>query len=113
MTCIFCNIITGQIPTTLRYQDDQIIAIDDITPQAPHHLLIIPREHIATINDLNADHGALVGHMVLSARTLAQQLGIDKAGYRLVLNCNADGGQAVYHIHLHLLGGRHMKWPPG
>lgn len=113
MDCIFCKIVNGEIPAKLAYEDEQIIAFDDIDPKAPQHKLIVPREHINTINDLKAEHQALVGHMILSAQKIAKSIGVAEPGYRLVLNCNADGGQAVYHIHLHLLGGRTMGWPPG
>jgi histidine triad (HIT) family protein len=111
--CLFCKIIAGEVPATMRYEDDRVVAFDDISAQAPVHYLIVPKAHIETVNDLTADHEALVGHMVLVAKQLAADLKIEEAGYRLVLNCNSEGGQAVYHIHLHLLGGRQMGWPPG
>jgi histidine triad (HIT) family protein len=113
MDCIFCKIIKGEIPAPLIYEDEQVVAFADIAPQAPVHKLIVPRLHIATLNDLQADQGALVGHMTLVGQKLAASLGLAERGYRLVFNCNAEGGQAVYHIHLHLLGGRQMAWPPG
>lgn len=112
MDCIFCKIAQGEMGE-LIYEDKQVVAFNDIDPKAPHHILIIPREHIATINDTTASHNELLGHMVQVAKNLAQEQGIAEAGYRLVLNCNKGGGQAVYHIHLHLLGGRQMAWPPG
>lgn len=111
--CIFCKIAAGGIPATIVYQDDQIVAFNDINPQAAHHVIIIPQKHIATLNALEDDDNELMGHMIKSASMLAKQLGIADDGYRLVMNCNEKGGQTVYHIHLHLLGGRHMHWPPG
>ncbi len=111
--CIFCKIASGDIPAKLACQNERVIAFHDLNPQAPHHLLIVPRRHIATLNDLSADEAPLVGEMVDIARQLGEQLGFAQSGYRLVFNCNADGGQSVYHIHLHLLGGRSLRWPPG
>lgn len=113
MTCIFCDIVAGKIPAKLLFQDDDCIAFTDIDPKAPHHILIIPKQHIATINDLDSNNSHLVSKMFLIAKDIAQQLNIAEAGYRLVINCNSAGGQAVYHIHLHLLAGRQMQWPPG
>ena len=113
MNCLFCKIAAGEIPTTLIYEDDQIVAFNDIAPQAPHHVLIIPRKHIATTNDLIAENNTLIGDMMLVAKKIATSLNIADAGYRVIMNCNKNGGQAVYHIHLHLLGGRQMQWPPG
>ena len=111
--CIFCKIVSGEIKTEFIHQDDQIVAFKDINPQAPTHIQIIPRRHIETILDLTEDDAGLVGHMLLTANKLAKDSGISQSGYRLVFNCKRDGGQEVYHIHLHLLGGRRMKWPPG
>lgn len=111
--CLFCKILAKEIPAKIIYEDDQVIAFEDINPQAPIHALIIPREHIATINDLEPKHNALIGHMLQVAKKLAHAQGIDTRGYRVLMNCNADGGQAVFHIHMHLLGGRHLNWPPG
>jgi histidine triad (HIT) family protein len=113
MSCLFCKIVTGEIRATILFEDNDIIAFPDINPQAPSHLLIIPKRHIATINDIVPTDQQLIGKMVLIAKQLAHQAGQSLAGYRLVFNVNADGGQAVYHIHLHLLGGRQMIWPPG
>jgi histidine triad (HIT) family protein len=113
MDCIFCKIIAGEIPSNLLYQDQDVIAFNDINPAAPQHKLIVPRRHIATINDLTLADAPLIGHMVLVAKKIAAENEMAESGYRLVLNCNSDGGQAVYHIHLHLLGGRAMHWPPG
>ena len=111
--CIFCKIVAGEIPSETVFEDELCLAFRDINPGAPTHILIIPKEHIATLNDLTEDHQATIGHILLVARTLAAQLGVDASGYRLVANCNSDGGQAVFHIHFHLLGGRRLSWPPG
>ena len=111
--CLFCKIVAGQIPATIVFQDDHVVAFRDITPRAPTHVLIVPRRHIASLNDLGADDDALVGEMVRAAATIASKEGLADRGYRTVFNCNADAGQTVFHIHLHLLGGRTMAWPPG
>jgi len=111
--CLFCKIVAGQIPATIVFQDDHVVAFRDITPRAPTHVLIVPRRHIASLNDLVADDDALVGQMVRAAATIARKEGLADRGYRTVFNCNADAGQTVFHIHLHLLGGRTMAWPPG
>lgn len=113
MNCIFCKIAAKEIPANIVYSNDHVIAFDDLHPQAPHHKVIIPRKHIATLNDLTSDDTLLMGHMIQAAKDLAKQLNIAEDGYRVVINCNAGGGQTVFHIHLHLLGGRSMKWPPG
>lgn len=113
MDCLFCKIAQGQIPADVVYEDDEIMAFRDIAPQAPTHILLIPKSHIPTINDVDAQHQNLVGRLVVSARKLANEHHIDEDGYRLVFNVNQHGGQAVYHIHLHLLGGRQLSWPPG
>jgi len=113
MECLFCKIVDKTIPADWVYEDDQVIAFNDINPQAPVHQLIIPRQHIATINDLDTSHKLLVGHMVTVARDLAAEAGMAENGYRLLFNVNSGGGQEVYHIHLHLVGGRQMTWPPG
>lgn len=111
--CLFCKIASGDIPAKIIYQDDLAVAFDDINPQAPHHKIIIPRKHIATLNDVKEEDHQLIGHMVKTAATLAKQLNIADDGYRLVTNCNAGAGQTVFHLHMHLLGGRQMTWPPG
>lgn len=111
--CLFCGIANGDIPAAIVYQDERLLAFKDINPQAPTHLLLIPRAHVATLDDLSADHDDLVGEMVRRASLIARELGHAENGYRTVLNCNADGGQSVFHIHLHLLAGRPMTWPPG
>lgn len=113
MDCLFCKIANKEIDSDIVYEDDQVVAFKDINPQAPIHLLIIPRKHIATINDLQPEDKPLTGHMLAVGQQLAQQLNIADDGYRLLFNCNQAGGQMVYHIHLHLLGGRQMTWPPG
>jgi histidine triad (HIT) family protein len=112
MDCLFCKILEGEIPAERVYEDDQVIAFRDINPQAPFHCLIIPRKHIATLNDIADDDREVVGHMIQAASKIAQQQGFDQDGYRTVFNCNTHGGQTVYHIHLHLLGGKPMGWPP-
>ncbi|WP_299196023.1 histidine triad nucleotide-binding protein [uncultured Amphritea sp.] len=112
MDCLFCKILNNEIPADIIYEDDKVIAFNDISPQAPTHALIIPRKHIATLNDIDADDCGLVGHMVMVAGKIAEQQGFDADGYRTVFNCNSHGGQTVYHIHLHLLGGKPMGWPP-
>jgi histidine triad (HIT) family protein len=111
--CLFCRIISGQIPGQFVHQDDQLVAIRDINPQAPLHVLIVPRRHIATLNDLNPDDDALVGAMNRAAAAIAQENGYADRGYRTVFNCNREAGQTVFHIHLHLLAGRGLTWPPG
>ena len=113
MDCIFCKIAKGELPADIVYEDDQVVAFRDIVAQAPSHILIIPRKHISTLNDLNVGDTELMGHLTLSAQTVAQKLGLAENGYRLVMNCNDDGGQTVFHIHMHLLGGRRLQWPPG
>ncbi len=111
--CLFCKILEGDIPTHLVYQDDQVIAFNDINPQAPIHLLVIPRKHISTLNEITDADTPIVGHMVKIAQQLAQANNLDEKGYRMVMNCNEHGGQTIFHIHLHLLGGRQLQWPPG
>lgn len=113
MDCIFCKIIHREIESKIIYEDEHVIAFDDNNPQAPQHKLIIPKEHVANLNDLTADKLNLTGYLIAAAQKLAKTLNIADTGYRLVMNCNVEGGQTVSHIHLHLLGGRHMTWPPG
>ena len=110
MECLFCKIASGEMPANIIYQDDEIIAFDDIYPKTPYHKLIIPRKHIATVNNLLPEDADLVGRMVLVAQKIATELAIATSGYRLVINCNKDGGQAVYHLHVHLLGGCPIPW---
>lgn len=111
--CLFCHIVAGEIPAKIAYKDDDVLAFHDINPQAPLHVLIIPRKHIATINDLATDDAELVGRLYLAAKKIAAEAGYAEEGYRVVMNCGADAGQTVFHIHLHLLAGRHLTWPPG
>ena len=111
--CLFCKIVSGDIPATIVHQDEHLIAFKDINPQAPMHVLIIPRRHIATLSDLAETDDQLVGEMVRRAAAIARQEGHADRGYRTVINCNADAGQTVFHIHLHVLGGRTLAWPPG
>lgn len=111
MNCIFCDIACGRASVPLIHEDDQVVAFHDSNPQAPTHVLVIPREHVTTLNDLK--DAALAGRLVMAARQVAGELRLAEDGYRLVLNCNRAGGQSVWHVHLHLLGGRHMGWPPG
>jgi histidine triad (HIT) family protein len=111
--CLFCRIIAGQIPGAIVYQDDRLVAFKDINPQAPMHVLIVPRRHIASLNELSSGDDALVGEMIRRAAALAKEHGHADRGYRTVFNCNADAGQTVFHIHLHVLGGRTFTWPPG
>ena len=110
--CIFCKIAAGEIPTDFVYQDDDVVAFRDITPQAPTHVLIIPRHHVSTLLDVGAE-SALLGRMQHAAVQIARQEGLDERGFRLVVNCLEEAGQSVFHLHLHLLGGRRLGWPPG
>ena len=112
-SCLFCRITAHDIPANIVHEDQRLVAFHDIRPQAPTHLLIIPRDHIATLNDLEPAHREVVGEMHLLARELARAEGLEEAGWRLVMNCGAAAGQTVFHIHLHLLGGRTLGWPPG
>jgi histidine triad (HIT) family protein len=111
--CLFCRIAAGQIPSRKVFEAEDLMAFEDINPQAPVHLLVIPRRHIPTLNDLSPADDALVGRMHRVAADLAKERGIADNGYRIVMNCNAHAGQSVWHIHLHLLGGRPLNWPPG
>jgi len=113
MSCLFCKIAAGEIPAAKVYEDDRVIAINDINPQAPMHVLVLPKQHIATLNDLSPADDDLVGVMVRTAAKIAKDRGYDGPGFRTVFNCNAQAGQTVFHIHLHVLGGRVMSWPPG
>jgi histidine triad (HIT) family protein len=110
---LFGKIIKGEIPADKVYEDDEVLAFRDINPQAPTHILIIPKKPIATINDIQPEDAPLIGKLFLTARKLAADLGFAEEGYRVVMNCNAGAGQTVFHIHLHLLGGRPFSWPPG
>jgi len=111
--CLFCKIAQGEIPADIIYEDDRVIAFDDIHPKAPVHKLIIPRKHIATVNDLDPKDNELIGHMTQIAKKLAKDFKVDQSGYRILMNCNKNAGQEVFHLHMHLLGGRILTWPPG
>ena len=111
--CIFCKIAAGTIPAGIVYQNDDVLAFRDLNPQAPTHILVIPKKHIATTNDITTSDAALIGNMYLAAKQIAKDEGIADNGYRTVMNCNRGAGQTVFHIHLHVLGGRAMGWPPG
>jgi len=111
--CLFCRIVSGEIPASKVYEDDEVMAFNDINPQAPLHVLVIPKRHISTTNDLSTQDDALIGTLVRRAAAIAREKGYADRGYRSVLNCNAEAGQTVFHIHLHLLAGRGLGWPPG
>jgi histidine triad (HIT) family protein len=113
LACLFCEISAGRIPSRIAYQDEEVLAFHDITPQAPNHVLLIPRKHISSLMDLSPADDAVVGTLVRRGRDLAKELGLGERGFRLVFNCGEDAGYSVYHVHLHLLGGRSLKWPPG
>ena len=113
MSCLFCKIINREIPSSIVYEDDRVLAFNDINPQASTHVLVVPKRHIPTLNDLHADDDGIVGELVRRAAAIAAERGIDAAGYRTVFNTNRDAGQTVFHIHLHLIGGRSLAWPPG
>ena len=110
--CLFCKIVEGQIPADKVHEDDDVIAFRDINPQAPVHLLVVPRRHIASLNDASSEDQALLGRILLAARNLAQKEGVG-SGYRVVNNCGESAGQSVFHLHFHVLGGRALTWPPG
>lgn len=111
--CIFCKIAAGEIGTDLLHQDDHVVAFHDLNPQAPFHCLVIPRQHIASLDDFDDTHAELIGRLYLAARDIARAEGFAADGYRTVMNCGRDGGQTVFHIHLHVLAGRRLTWPPG
>lgn len=111
--CIFCKIIKGDIPCDKVYEDDKVIAFKDINPEAPVHVLIIPKEHISSVNDLSESNCDVISHIFITAKNIAKNMGINESGYRIVNNCGEDGGQTVHHIHFHMLGGRSLNWPPG
>src|ERR671913_45418 len=113
MSCLFCLIVEGKIPASKVYEDDQLLAFNDIHPQAPMHVLVVPKAHIATVNDLGPEHEELVGAMMRRAAAIARDRGFATSGYRTVVNCNAQAGQTVFHLHMHVLGGRVLAWPPG
>ncbi len=111
--CLFCRVVAGEIPSKKVYEDDLAYAFHDINPQAPTHVLIIPKRHIASLGEASEDDKSLIGHLTLVASKLADQLGVATGGYRTVINTGAGAGQSVWHIHIHLLGGRNLGWPPG
>lgn len=111
--CLFCRMVAGEIKPDVVYEDDAVLAFRDSNPQAPTHVLVIPKTHIATLNDLQPEQAPLLGRMYLAAQQVAQKDGIAERGYRTVINCNREAGQSVFHVHLHVLGGRGMHWPPG
>ena len=111
--CLFCRIASGEIPADLVLETPDVLAFRDINPQAPIHMLIIPREHIPSVSELEEDQARVMGQLFLAARDLARKEGIQEGGYRMVVNAGADAGQTVFHVHMHLLGGREMGWPPG
>ena len=113
MDCIFCKIVAGTIPGDIVFESDNVIAFRDLHAQAPEHILIIPRKHLPTINDFSVEDAAIFGEMGQAAKQIAKSLEVAEKGYRLVVNCNKDGGQTVHHTHMHFLAGRQMNWPPG
>jgi histidine triad (HIT) family protein len=113
MSCLFCRIVAGEIPASKVYEDEQLLAFNDINPQGPMHVLVIPKAHVATANELAPEHDGLVGSMVRRAAAIAKERGYEGSGFRTVINTNAQEGQTVFHLHLHVIGGRSMAWPPG
>jgi histidine triad (HIT) family protein len=113
MDCLFCKMIKREIPGSIVYEDDRVIAFNDIKPQAPTHVLIVPKRHIESLNELQPGDDQIIGELVRRAAAIAKERGVSASGFRAVLNTNRDGGQTVFHLHLHLLGGRGMQWPPG
>ena len=111
--CLFCKMVSGVIPCDKVHENEYVLAFRDIDPKAPTHILIIPKKHITTLNEINKSDQDLLGELLLTAKKIAKDEGINTSGYRTVFNCNSDGGQTVFHIHMHLLGGRPMSWPPG
>ncbi len=113
MACLFCDICDRKVPSDIIYEDSKCLAFRDIDPGAPSHILVIPKKHLASLNDLTEDDSAIMGHLMICAAKIAATEGLSDSGYRLVVNCNKDGGQTVFHIHIHILGGRRLHWPPG
>lgn len=111
--CLFCKIIAGEIPSSKVYEDEYVYAFNDISPEAPVHVLIVPKEHIASANEITAENASVISNIFLAAKKIAEEKGIAEGGYRIVNNCGEDGGQTVKHLHFHLLGGRALSWPPG
>lgn len=113
MDCLFCKLVAKEIHATILFEDDDVIAFEDIMPQAPVHFLVIPKKHISTLNDIENADSAIIGKLPIIASKIAKEKNVDQSGYRVVMNCNEDGGQTVYHIHMHVLAGKQMTWPPG
>ena len=113
MDCIFCKIINNEIPGNKIYEDDKVLAFHDINKEAPIHFLVIPKEHIQSVNEINSKNSEIISHIFVIINKIVKDLGIDESGYRIVNNCGKDGGQTVNHIHFHVLGQRDLKWPPG
>uniref|UniRef100_A0A7C4EK38 Histidine triad nucleotide-binding protein n=1 Tax=Thermodesulfovibrio aggregans TaxID=86166 RepID=A0A7C4EK38_9BACT len=113
MNCIFCKIIQKEVPSKIVYEDDRVLAFHDIAPQAPVHILVIPKKHYSTLLDMKEDDMELVGYIFKIIKKIAAEIGVDERGFRVVMNCNQEAGQTVYHIHFHILAGRQMHWPPG
>ncbi|MEW6161766.1 MAG: histidine triad nucleotide-binding protein [Nitrospirota bacterium] len=113
MECVFCRIIEKELPAKIIYEDDLSVAFEDVNPQCPVHTILIPKKHISTNLDIKEEDNALIGHLFQVANRIARDKGIAERGFRLVMNCNPESGQTIYHLHLHLLGGRRMYWPPG
>ena len=111
--CLFCRIVAGEIPSRKVYEDDDLFAFEDIQPQAPTHVLVVPKRHVATLNDLGPADEAMAGKLVLACSRIARERGLDRTGFRLNANCLESAGQSVFHVHVHLLGGRAFSWPPG
>jgi len=111
--CLFCKIVKREVPASIVYEDDRVLAFNDINPQAPTHILVIPKQHVATLNDLSPDHDAMIGELVRRAAAIAKDRGLSAGGFRTVFNTNREAGQTVFHVHLHLIGGRRLTWPPG
>ncbi|MBD3379262.1 MAG: HIT domain-containing protein [Candidatus Omnitrophica bacterium] len=111
--CLFCKIVNREIPAEIVYEDEKVLGFEDINPQAPVHCVFVPKEHIATLNGINTENSALAGELVRASVEVAEKKGLSERGYRVTINCNSDAGQEVFHIHLHLLGGRKFNWPPG
>ena len=111
--CLFCKIVVGDVPADILYQDDEVLAFHDINPQAPIHILVVPKQHLDSLASVADENRNLMGHIMLTAKEIARNEGLSHSGYRTVINVGADGGQTVNHLHLHLLGGRALRWPPG
>jgi histidine triad (HIT) family protein len=111
--CLFCKMVSGEVEPDVVYEDDHVLAFNDLNPKAPIHFLVVPKEHIATLNEVDEAHAALLGRLFLAAKEVAKQQGFADEGYRTVINCNRQAGQSVFHVHLHVLAGRLMGWPPG